>query len=84
MESNSADRCTRPVASARKNILLVGSKRAGHAAAVWYTLDECCKLTKVNPLTDLALLLENVRDRAVDLPRPDPFGKAGHGLPMAI
>jgi hypothetical protein len=61
----------------------VGSERGGHAAAIWYTLVESCKLNGVNPLAYLTFVLENVRNKAVDLPRPDQFGKPGHGLSLA-
>lgn len=34
-------------------------------------------LNGVNPLAYLTYLLENVRNRAIDLPRPDQFDKSG-------
>ena len=83
IDNNTAERCMRPIALGRKNFLFVGSERGGHAAAIWYTLVESCKLNGVNPLAYLTFVLENVRNKAVDLPRPDQFGKPGHGLPVA-
>jgi hypothetical protein len=83
MDNNTAERCMRPIALGRKNFLFVGSERAGHAAAIWYTLTESCKLNKVNPLTYITYLLENVRKKEVQLLRPEQFGKAGHDLPVA-
>ena len=64
-------------------MLFVGNERAGHAAAIWYTLTESCKLNKVNPLTYITYLLENVRQKEVQLLRPDQFGKAADGLSLA-
>lgn len=83
IDNNTAERCMRPIALGRKNFLFVGSERGGHAAAIWYTLVESCKLNGVNPLAYLTFVLEKVRNKTVDLPRPDQFGKPGHGLPVA-
>jgi transposase len=49
----------RPVAVGRKAFLFVGSERAGHAAATYYSLVEFCKANKVNPLTYLTYVLAN-------------------------
>lgn len=83
MDNNTAERCMRPIALGRKNFLFVGSERAGHAAAIWYTLTESCKLNRVNPLTYITYLLENVRKKDVVLLRPDQFGSPGHDLALA-
>ena len=83
IDNNLAERCMRPIALGRKNYLFVGSERAGHAAAIWYSLVESCKLNGVNPLAYLTYLLENVRNRAMDLPRPDQFEKSGTEIPRA-
>lgn len=63
----------RSVAVGRKALLFVGSERAGHAAAIYYSLVESCKANKVNPLTYLTYVLSNARNRAVMLPTPDEF-----------
>jgi transposase len=63
----------RPGAVGRKVFLFVGSERAGRAAAIYYSLVESCKLNKVNPLTYLAYVLSNVRDKRVTLLTADEF-----------
>jgi transposase len=83
IDNNTAERHMRPIALGRKNFLFVGSERGGHAAAIWYTLIESCKLNGVNPLSYLTYLLENVRNKAVELPMPDEFGRLGSGVPVA-
>jgi hypothetical protein len=42
-----------PAYFGRKSFLFVGAERAGHAAAIYYSLVESCKANKVNPLTYL-------------------------------
>lgn len=49
--NNFAERLMRSVA--RKAFLFLGSGRAGHAAAIYYSLVESCKADSVNPLTYL-------------------------------
>jgi len=71
--NNYAERCLRPVALGRKNFLFVGSERAGHAAAIYYSLVESCKVNTVNPLTYLTYVLERVRDKTVTIQTPDEF-----------
>lgn len=71
--NNFAERCMRAVAIGRKAFLFVGSERAGHAAAIYYSLVESCKANKVNPLTYLTYILSNTRNRAIVLPTPDEF-----------
>ena len=69
---------SRAIASAcdgRKAVLLVGSERAGHAAAIYYSLVESCKANNVNPLTYLTYILSNARNKATQLPTPDGFGE---------
>jgi hypothetical protein len=61
------------VAVGRKAFLSVGSERAGHAAAIYYSLVESRKANKVNPLTNLTYILTNARNRSVTLPTPDEF-----------
>lgn len=72
-DNNYAERCLRPVALNRKNFLFVGSERAGHAAALYYSLVESCKVNKVSPLTYLTHVLERVRDKTVTIQTPDEF-----------
>ena len=57
----------------RKNFLFVGSERAGHAAAIYYSLVESCKVNKVNPLTYLIYVLSHVRDKSVTIQTPGEF-----------
>ena len=71
--NNYAERCMRPVAVGRKAFLFVGSERAGHAAAIYYSLVESCKANKVNPLTYLTYVLANARNKSITLPTPDEF-----------
>ncbi len=69
--NNYAERCMRPVAVGRKAFLFVGSERAGHAAAIYYSLVESCKANVVNPLTYLTYVLANARNKSITLPTPD-------------
>jgi transposase len=72
--NNFAERCMRSVAVGRKAFLFVGSERAGHAAAIYYSLVESCKANKVNPLTYLiTYVLTHARDKSITLPTPDEF-----------
>ncbi len=71
--NNFAERCMRSVAIGRKAFLFVGSERAGHAAAIYYSMVESCKANQVNPLSYLTYILANARNRAVTLPMPDEF-----------
>jgi hypothetical protein len=71
--NNYAERCMRTVAVGRKAFLFVGSERAGHAAAIYYSLVESCKANKVNPLTYLTYVLANARNKSITLPTPDEF-----------
>jgi len=48
-------------------------KRAGHAAAIYYSLVESCKANKVNPLTYLTYILGNARNKSITLPTPEKF-----------
>jgi hypothetical protein len=62
--------------------MLSPPKRAwgGHAAAIWYTIIDSFKVNSVNPLNYLTYLLQNVRNKAVELPVPDDFGRLGGGV----
>lgn len=71
--NNYAERCMRPIAVGRKAFLSVGSERAGHAAAIYYSLTESCKANKVNPLTYLTYILTHARNKSITLPTPDEF-----------
>ena len=73
--NNYAERCMRAVAVGRKAFLFVGSERAGHAPAIYYSLVESCKANSVNPLTYLTYIFSNARNRAVQLPTPDEFSE---------
>lgn len=71
--NNYAERCMRIVAVGRKAFMFVGSERAGHAAAIYYSLVESCRANQVNPLTYLTYVLGNARNKHVVLPTPDEF-----------
>ncbi len=71
--NNDAERCMRAVAVGRKAFPFVGSERAGHAAAIYYSRVESCKANRVNPLTYLTYILANARDKALRLSTPDEF-----------
>ena len=73
--NNVAERCIRAVAVGRKAFLFVGSERAGHAAAIYYSLVESCKANRINPLTYLTYILSHARNKALQLPTPDEFAK---------
>ena len=73
--NNYAERCMRAVAVGRKAFLFIGSERAGHAAAIYYSLVESCKANSVNPLTYLTYILSNARNKVTQLPTPDEFAE---------
>jgi transposase len=75
--NNFAERCMRSVAVGRKAFLFVGSERAGHAAAIYYSIVESCKVNNVNPLSYLTYVLSNVRNRSVRLFTPDEYVSSG-------
>ncbi len=47
--------------------------KAGNAAAIHYSLTESCKANNVNPLSYLAYVLANARNKSPTLPTPDEF-----------
>jgi transposase len=62
IDSNSVERCMRPVALSRKNSLFAGSDEGGENWACMASLIETCKLNGVNPqvyITDLLTRLVN-------------------------
>jgi hypothetical protein len=67
------ERCIREMAVGRKAFLFVGSERARHAAAIYYSMVQSCKANQVNPLTYLTYVLSHARDKSVQLPTPDEF-----------
>lgn len=71
--NNCAVRCMRAVAVGRNAFLFIGSQRAGHAAAIYYSLVESCKANSVNPFTYLTYIFSNARNQATQLPTPDEF-----------
>jgi hypothetical protein len=56
-----------------KAFLFVGSERARHVAAIYYSRVESCKANKVNPLSYLTYVLDNAHNRYITLPRPEEF-----------
>ena len=57
----------------RKAFLTVDSERGGRAAAIYYSLVESYNVDKVNLLTYLTYVRENVRDKSHTLQTPDEF-----------
>jgi hypothetical protein len=60
IDNNACERAIRPIAIGRRNWLFAGSQRGGRAAAVIYTLIECCRLAKVDMVSYLADVLVRV------------------------
>lgn len=77
--NNFAERCMRQVAVGRKAFLFVGSERAGHAAAIYYSIMQSCKVNQVNPLIYLTYVLNHVRNSSMTLPTPDDFATGETG-----
>lgn len=71
--NNFFERCMRTVAVGRKAFLFVGSERAGHAAAIYYSIVESCRVNNVNPLSYLTYVLQNVRNNSSHLMTPDEY-----------
>jgi hypothetical protein len=60
IDNNACERSIRPIAIGRRNWLFAGSMRGGRAAAVIYTLIECCRLAEVDMVSYLADVLVRV------------------------
>ncbi|NUB29709.1 IS66 family transposase [Azospirillum brasilense] len=60
MDTNTVERCIRPVALSRKNSLFAGSEGGGHRWAVIASLVETCKLNDVEPFAYLRDILERM------------------------
>jgi hypothetical protein len=60
IDNNACERAIRPVAIGRRNWLFAGSVRGGRAAAVVYTLIECCRQAKLDMVSYLADVLVRV------------------------
>lgn len=60
LDNNACERAIRPIAIGRRNWLFAGSLRGGRAAAVIYTLIECCRLANVDMVSYLADVLVRV------------------------
>src|SRR5690606_21226596 len=60
LDNNACERAIRPIAIGRRNWLFAGSLRGGHAAAVVYTLIECCRIAQVDMVSYLADVLVRV------------------------
>jgi hypothetical protein len=57
LDNNACERAIRPIAIGRRNWLFAGSLRGGRAAAVIYTLIECCRQAKVDMVSYFAGVL---------------------------
>lgn len=64
IDNNACERAIRPIAVGRRNWLFAGSMRGGRAAAVIYTLIECCRLADI----DMVSYLEDVLVRVATQP----------------
>lgn len=60
IDNNACERAIRPIAIGRRNWLFAGSLRGGRAAAVVYTLIECCRQANVDMVSYLADVLVRV------------------------
>ena len=60
IDNNACERAIRPIAIGRRNWLFAGSVRGGRAAAVVYTLIECCRQAQVDMVSYLADVLVRV------------------------
>ena len=60
LDNNACERAIRPIAIGRRNWLFAGSPRGGRAAAVVYTLIECCRLANVDMVSYFADVLVRV------------------------
>ncbi len=79
MENNTAERGLRKVVLGRKNWLFFGSKRAGEAAAVIYSLIQTCRIMGIEPfeyMTDIfKRLMTHQNNRLFEL-LPDKWAEA--------
>ncbi len=79
MENNTAERGLRKVVPGRKNWLFFGSKRAGEAAAVIYSLIQTCRIMGIEPfeyMTDIfKRLMTHQNNRLFEL-LPDKWAEA--------
>jgi hypothetical protein len=71
--NNFSERCMRTIAEGRKAFLFVGSERAGHAAAIYYSIVESCRVNNVNPLSYVTYALQNVRNNSIHPMTPDEY-----------
>ena len=62
LDTNSVERCMRPVALSRKNALFAGSDEGGERWGAIASLVETCKLNGINPQTYLTDLLTRLVD----------------------
>ena len=60
IDNNACERAIRPIAIGRRNWLFAGSMRGGRAAAIVYTLIECCRQAGVDMVAYLADVLVRV------------------------
>jgi transposase len=60
IDNNACERSIRPIAIGRRNWLFAGSMRGGRAAAVVFTLVECCRQARVDPVDYFADVLVRV------------------------
>ncbi len=86
LDNNACERAIRPIAIGRKNWLFTGSLRGGRAAAVIYTVIECCRLAKIDMVSYLADVLVRVATHPasrVEELLPDRWAKTVTAAPHA-
>jgi len=60
IDNNATERAIRPITVNRKNVLFLGSVEHAKGAALMYSLMECCRLQKVDPLAWLRDVMKNI------------------------
>jgi len=71
IDNNQIERIIRPITVNRKNVLFLGSVEHAKGAALMYSLMECCRLQKVDPMIWLLDVMKNIetypKDQLVNL-----------------
>lgn len=71
IDNNQTERTIRPITVNRKNVLFLGSVEHAKGAALMYSLMECCRLQRVDPMTWLLDVMKTIEtyptDQLVDL-----------------
>jgi transposase len=71
IDNNQTERTIRPITVNRKNVLFLGSVEHAKGAALLYSLMECCRLQRVDPMTWLLDVMKTIEtyppDQLADL-----------------